>query len=58
MVAVLAGPDAPLVATPAELSRWRRLTPLALWSTVSIRNSSGDEISRSVAAEVARQDVE
>ncbi|WP_225646960.1 hypothetical protein [Bradyrhizobium australafricanum] len=58
MVAVLAGPDAPLVATPAELPRWRRLTPLALWSTVSVRDSSPDEILRCVAAEVARQDVE
>ena len=58
MVAVLAGPDAPLVATPAQLSRWRRLTPLVLWSTVSVHDSSPDAILRSVAAEVARQDVE
>lgn len=58
MVALLAGPDAPLVATPAELPRWRRLTPLALWSTVSVRDTSPDEILRGVAAEVARQDVE
>lgn len=58
MVAVLTGPDTPLVATPAELPRWRRLTPLALWSTVSVRDSSPDEILRSVAAEVARRDAE
>jgi hypothetical protein len=58
MVAVIAGPDAPLVVTPAELPRWRALTPLALWSTVSIRDTSPDEILRGVAAELARQDAE
>jgi hypothetical protein len=58
MVAVLAGPDAPLVATPAELARWRRLTPLALWSTVSVRDASPDEILHGVAALLARQDAE
>jgi len=58
MVAVLAGPDTPLVATPAELPRWRALTPLALWSAVSVRDTSPDEILRGVAAELARQGVE
>jgi hypothetical protein len=58
MVAVLAGPEARLVATPAELPRWRALTPLALWSTVSIRDTSPDEILRGVAAELARQGAE
>jgi hypothetical protein len=58
MVAVLTGPDTPLVATSAELPRWRALTPLALWSTVSIRDTSPDEILRGVAAELARQGVE
>jgi hypothetical protein len=57
LVAVIAGPDAPLVATPAELLRWRALTPLALWSTVSVHVASPDEILRGVAAELARQDV-
>ena len=56
MVAVLAGPDAPLVATPAELARWRALTPLAWWSTVSVRDASPDEILHGVAASLARQD--
>jgi hypothetical protein len=58
MVAVLVGPDTPLVATAAELPRWRALTPLALWSTVSVRDASSDEILRGVAAELARQDAE
>jgi len=58
MVAVLAGPDTPLVATPAELPRWRALTPLALWSAVSVRDTSPDEILRGVAAELARQGVD
>jgi hypothetical protein len=57
MVAVLAGPDASLVATPAELARWRALTPLALWSTVSVRDAGPDEILRRVAAKLVRQDV-
>ena len=55
MVAFIAGPDAPLVATSDELRRWRALTPLALWSTVSVRDASPDEILRCVAAELARQ---
>ena len=58
MVAVLAGPDTPLVATPAELPHWRALTPLALWSTVSVRNTNPDEILRGIAAELAQQRVE
>ncbi len=55
VVAVLAGPDATLVATAAELARWRTLTPLALWVTVSLRDDTPDEILRGVAAELARQ---
>ena len=58
MVAVLAGPDTPLVATPAELPHWRALTPLALWSTVTVRNTNPDEILRGIAAELAQQRVE
>jgi hypothetical protein len=62
-VAVVAGPDAALVATSEELRRWRRLTPLALWSAVSVRGVAPDadfvdEILRGVAAEQERQDAE
>lgn len=57
-VAAIAGPDAALVATPEELCRWRRLTPLASWTAVSIRSVRPDEILHGVAAELARQDVE
>ena len=57
MVGVLAGPDAPLVATAEHLSRWRRLTPLAMWSTVPVRDTDPDEILRSVGAELARAEV-
>jgi hypothetical protein len=56
-VAVLAGPDAPRVATPAELTRWRALTPLALWATISISAANPDEILHGVTAELVRQDV-
>lgn len=63
IVAVIAGPDAALVATLEDLRRWRRLTPLALWFGVSVRGGPSDEnlpdgILRGVAAELARQDVE
>jgi hypothetical protein len=58
MVAVITGPDTPLVSTSAELTHWRALTPLALWSAVSVRDVSPDEILRGVAAELARQDVD
>lgn len=62
-VAVIAGPDASLVATDEELRRWRRLTPLALWSAVSVHGALPskklpDEILHSLAAELARQDLE
>lgn len=62
-VGVIAGPDAPLVARLEDLRRWRRLTPLALWSAVSIRGVPPDknlagEILRGVAAELARRDIE
>jgi len=57
MVAVVAAPDAPLVAAAGALQRWRALTPLALWSTVSVRDASRDEILRGVAALLARHDV-
>lgn len=62
-VAVIAGPDPSLVATPEELRRWRRLTPLASWSIVSVRGALPgknlpDEILHGVAAELARQDLE
>jgi hypothetical protein len=57
MVAVVAGPDAPLVAAPAKLARWRALTPLALWSSISVSDAGSDEILRGVAARLAQQDV-
>jgi hypothetical protein len=57
MVAVIAGPDAPLIAKPADLTRWRALTPLASWSTVSVRDVGADQILHGVAVALARQDV-
>lgn len=57
-VAIIAGPNAPLVATPEELRRWRRLTPLASWCVVPVRGARPDEILQSIAAEMARQDIE
>jgi hypothetical protein len=57
-VAVIAGPEASLVATPEELRRWRRLTPFAFWSAVSVRGAGPDEILHGVVAELARQAVQ
>jgi hypothetical protein len=58
MVAVMTGPDAPLIVTPAKLTHWRRLTPLALWCAVPVRDAGPDAILHSVAAELARQGVQ
>lgn len=58
VVAVVTGPDAPFVATPEELRRWRRLTPFALWSIVSARSGSSGDLLHNVAAELARRDTE
>jgi len=55
-VAVIAGPNSALVATPEQLGRWWCLTPLALWSTVSVRSTDPDEILRGVASVLARHD--
>jgi hypothetical protein len=57
MVAVIAGPDAPMVAAAGALPRWRALTPLASWSMLPIRDASRDEILQGVAALLARRDV-
>jgi hypothetical protein len=57
MVAVVAGPDVPQVATAGALPRWRRLTPLALWSTLPLRDASRDGILRGVATLLARHNV-
>jgi hypothetical protein len=58
MVAVVAGPDTPLVSTAGALPRWRALTPLALWSTLPIRDASRDEIMHGVTTLLARQNVQ
>jgi hypothetical protein len=57
IVAVVAEPDAPMVAAAGALPRWRALTPLALWSMLPIRDASRDEILHGVAALLARRDV-
>ena len=57
MVAVIAGPNGPVVAAAGAPPRWRALTPLALWSTLAVRDASHDEILDGVAALLARQDV-
>jgi hypothetical protein len=58
VVAIVAGSEAPLVATPEMLRRWRRLTPLAMWSAVSAGRGDSEQILRSLAMAVARQHVE
>ena len=59
VVAVIAGPDAPPWVGEMRIGqRWRRLTPLAHWSTVAIRDASPEQILHGVAAERARRDVQ
>jgi hypothetical protein len=57
MVAVITGPDGPVIAAAPTLPRWWALTPLALWSTLAVRDAGHDEILHGVAALLARQDV-
>src|ERR1700758_4022021 len=52
MVGVLAGPA---VGLSKDSSRWRRLTPLAVWTSINLRNTARTEILRSVAAVLDRQ---
>ncbi|WP_426407617.1 hypothetical protein [Bradyrhizobium ganzhouense] len=40
------------------LRRWRRLTPLAVWSAVSVGRGSSEEVLRSLATQIARQNVD
>jgi hypothetical protein len=58
MVKVIAGTNAPLIVTPAKLTRWRRLTPLALWCAVPVRDAGPDAILHGVVDELARQGVQ
>ncbi|PDT72411.1 hypothetical protein CO675_35955 [Bradyrhizobium sp. C9] len=40
MVGVLVAPDAASIAVPETFARWRRLTPLATWLPIELREAS------------------
>jgi hypothetical protein len=50
IVAACIGPDGLAVGTAKDLERWRRLTPLADWTTINLASTARSEILRSVAA--------
>jgi hypothetical protein len=50
IVAAFIGPHGLAVGTAKDLARWRRLTPLADWTTITLANTARSEILRSVAA--------
>jgi hypothetical protein len=55
VVAVLAGPDVPAISVVKDLRRWRRLTPLASWTTVKLRGAARAEILCNVTAALEQQ---
>ncbi|MGY3442359.1 MULTISPECIES: hypothetical protein [unclassified Bradyrhizobium] len=54
LVGVLAGPDAAAIAVPETFARWRRLTPLATWVPIELRETSYAGILSGVAAALDR----
>jgi hypothetical protein len=57
MVAVLTGPDAPAIGIAKDLERWRRLTPLAGWTTITLKSTARSEILHGVAAVLEQQHI-
>lgn len=49
LVGVLVAPDAASIAVPETFARWRRLTPLATWLPIELRETSYAGILRGVA---------
>jgi hypothetical protein len=50
IVVVVIGPDGPAIGIAKDLERWRRLTPLAGWTTINLTSTAGSEILHGVAA--------
>jgi hypothetical protein len=50
IVAMFIGPNAPAIGIAEDLERWRRLTPLAGWTTINLRSTARSEILHGVAA--------
>jgi hypothetical protein len=55
IVAVFIGPHGLAICMAKDLERWRRLTPLAGWTTINLRSTARSEILRSVAAVLAQK---
>ena len=54
LVGVLVAPDAASIAVPETFARWRRLTPLATWLPIELREASYAGILSGVAAALDR----
>ncbi|WP_375777303.1 hypothetical protein ACE103_39025 [Bradyrhizobium sp. ma5] len=54
LVGVLVAPDAACIAMPETFARWRRLTPLATWLPIELRETSYAGILSGVAAALDR----
>ncbi|WP_050422208.1 hypothetical protein [Bradyrhizobium tropiciagri] len=57
LVGVLVAPDAAAIAVPETFARWQRLTPLATWLPIALRETSYAGILSGVAAALDRVDV-
>jgi hypothetical protein len=49
LVTVIAEDGGPAVATARDLARWRRLTPLTLWTSLNVRDQTTPAIRQAVA---------
>lgn len=57
LVGVLGAPDTASIAVPETFARWRRLTPLATWLPIELRETSYAGILTGVAAALDRVDM-
>ncbi|WP_245335071.1 hypothetical protein [Bradyrhizobium mercantei] len=57
LVGVLVTPDVTAIAMPKTFARWQRLTPLATWRPIALRETSYAGILSGVAAALDRVDV-
>jgi hypothetical protein len=57
VVAVVAGPEWPAVAAPADLARWRRLTPSATWLVINVPRADRSRTAKAIAETIERKRV-
>jgi hypothetical protein len=54
-VALISGPESPVLAAPEDLKRWRQLTPSAMWALVGLTKVSRTTIVDSLVALMDRR---